>query len=493
MVSKSSVCASICCVLGVALVVVGGALIVVFKNLIHSNIEKQVNLKEGSETYNDWLDPPVPIYFQVWVLDVINHDEVVSQGKRPSVVQKGPYTYREHRGKVNITFNDNDTVTYREDRSFEFKRHMSAGPESETFTTVNLPMLTIANMIRFEYGFIQELADLILEGAGETLFLNLSVADILWGYEDKLLKDVDEILQRTINKTIDDHFGLFYNQNGSDDGVYNINTGVKDPSHFALIRSWNFNSNLPYWTSPSANMINGTDGTMFPPFVDKSAPLYLFSSDICRSLDVKFNHDYDFKDISLASFVAPDSTFLNVTLNPDNAGFCTPPGNCLPSGLLNVSACRQGAPVVMSQPHFLAADQSVINGVEGMHPMRAEHQTFVDVEPMTGVAMNVAKKLQINVYVEPVRHIKETEKITPVFLPILWINESAAIDDKTARKFRDKVQEPIKITEAVQYGLITLGAFILICVIVIFIRRTMCGNNDIHLQDLSGERDPLLN
>ncbi|XP_067663480.1 lysosome membrane protein 2-like [Haliotis asinina] len=493
MVSKSAVCTVISCIFGVALVAVGGALIVVFKNLIHSNIEQQVNLKEGSETYNEWLDPPVPIYFQIWVLDIVNHEEVVSQGKRPSVIQKGPYSYREHREKVNVTFNDNVTVTYREDRWFEFQRHMSAGPESDTFTTVNIPMLTIANLIRFEYGFIQELTDLVLEGVGERLFLQLSISDIMWGYEDKLLKLVDDILQRTVNKTIDDHFGLFYNQNGSDDGVYNINTGVNDASQFAVIRSWNYNSSLPYWTSVAANMINGTDGTMFPPFVDKSQPLYLFSSDICRSLDVKYQYDYTFKDISLARFVAPDSMFLNVTANPNNAGFCTPPGNCLPSGLLNVSVCREGSPVMMSQPHFLAADQSVIDGVEGMHPIRAEHETFVDVEPMTGVAMNVAKKLQINVYVEPISHIKDTEKITPVFLPILWLNESAAIDDKSASKFHEEVQEPIKITQAVQYGLITLGAFILVCVLSIVIRRTMCPNKDIPLQDLSRETDPLLN
>ncbi|XP_046557687.1 lysosome membrane protein 2-like [Haliotis rubra] len=436
MVTKSSVCAVISCIFGVALVAVGGALIVVFKNLIHSNIEQQVNLKEGSETYNDWLDPPVPIYFQVWVLDIVNHEEVVSQGKRPSVIQKGPYSYR--------------------------------------CAHATIPMLTIANLIRFEYGFIQELVDLVLEGVGERLFLQLSVSDIMWGYEDKLLKEVDDILQRTVNKTIDDHFGLFYNQNGSDDGAYNINTGVNDASQFAMIKSWNYNSTLPYWTSLTANMINGTDGTMFPPFVDKAQPLYLFSSDICR----------------------PGGNVMASGVD------CRP--NCgVPLSFRDSAACFSQwpimdtvidrGPVMMSQPHFLAADPSVINGVEGMHPIRSQHETFVDVEPMTGVAMNVAKKLQINVYVEPINHIKDTEKITPVFLPILWLNESAAIDEKSAAKFREKVQEPIKITQAVQYGLITLGAFILVCVLSVVIRRTMCPTKDIPLHDLSKETDPLLN
>jgi hypothetical protein len=33
------------------------------------------------------------------------------------------------------------TITYREIRSFTFDRDKSAGPQSDTFTTVNLPMI----------------------------------------------------------------------------------------------------------------------------------------------------------------------------------------------------------------------------------------------------------------------------------------------------------------------------------------------------------------
>ena len=48
---------------------------------------------------------------------------------------------RERREKVNITFAEDNTIWYRENKYFYFDRSRSVGPESENFTTVNLPML----------------------------------------------------------------------------------------------------------------------------------------------------------------------------------------------------------------------------------------------------------------------------------------------------------------------------------------------------------------
>ena len=52
--------------------------------------------------------------------------------------------------------------------------------------------------------------------------------------------------------------------------------------------------------------------------------------------------DVTVKELPGYRFSPPSSVFANLTVNPDNAGFCVPKGNCLGSGVLNVSACKQG-------------------------------------------------------------------------------------------------------------------------------------------------------
>ena len=46
-------------------------------------------------------------------------------------------------------------------------------------------------------------------------------------------------------------------------------------------------------------------------------------------------------NINLNGFIMNEEMFKNVTMNPSNAGFCTPAGNCLVSGIFNLSNCIQ--------------------------------------------------------------------------------------------------------------------------------------------------------
>jgi hypothetical protein len=41
-------------------------------------------------------------------------------------------------------------------------------------------------------------------------------------------------------------------------------------------------------------------------------------------------------------------------------------------------------PIIASSTHFLGAEDSVRNAVAGLHPDQNIHQSFMDVEPITG-------------------------------------------------------------------------------------------------------------
>ena len=48
------------------------------------------------------------------------------------------------------------------------------------------------------------------------------------------------------------------------------------------------------------------------------------------------------ENIQVLKFSPDEYFFANVSVNPDNAGFCTPADNCLPAGLLNLTNCLAG-------------------------------------------------------------------------------------------------------------------------------------------------------
>jgi hypothetical protein len=41
-----------------------------------------------------------------------------------------------------------------------------------------------------------------------------------------------------------------------------------------------------------------------------------------------------------------------------------------------------GAPIVVSFPHFYQADDKYINAVDGLHPNKEEHETYLDLNPV---------------------------------------------------------------------------------------------------------------
>nr|XP_028602948.1 platelet glycoprotein 4 isoform X2 [Podarcis muralis] len=256
------------------------------------------------------------------------------------------------------------------------------------------------------------------------------------------------------------------------DGLYRIHNGKNDTSKTALIETYKDKTTLPYWPGGCA-MINGTDGASFPPFVQKTARLDLFSSDICRSIYSNFDSEQTVKDIPLYRFIVPPGAFASPLVNPDNICFCTEKEisqNCTLAGALDISSCKQGKPVYVTLPHFLYASEEIAQGVEGLHPNPPEHMTFLDVEPTTGFTLQFAKRLQINLLVRPSTKITVLKKIKlPFLFPILWLNETAIIDDKKAEFFREKVTNKIKLLHLLQAVLIIAGSVMFLGFLVSFL------------------------
>lgn len=61
-----------------------------------------------------------------------------------------------------------------------------------------------------------------------------------------------------------------------------------------------------------------------------------------RSIHLAYVKDVEVKGIQAYRFAPPSDVLMSPKDNPTNEGFCVPAGDCLGTGVLKVSVCREG-------------------------------------------------------------------------------------------------------------------------------------------------------
>lgn len=75
----------------------------------------------------------------------------------------------------------------------------------------------------------------------------------------------------------------------------------------------------------------------------------------------------------------------------ENRCFCEQPDKCREGGVINVSKCRRGAPLMMSAPHFYLGEDKLVDAFEGLSPNKEKHETFLDVMTVSKVRLEWPK------------------------------------------------------------------------------------------------------
>jgi CD36 family len=120
-------------------------------------------------------------------------------------------------------------------------------------------------------------------------------------------------------------------------------------------------------------------GNSFTNLAPKECRFKIFYPD--RSITLDYTETVNNFGISSYRFAGTSRTFANATDNPDNWCFCSG-GECNPSGTVNASTCRFGAPVFVSFPHFYLGDPYYVDQVNGLNPEQDRHEFHIDLEPV---------------------------------------------------------------------------------------------------------------
>lgn len=442
-------------VLGAAVAILGGILIPLGNSIIESTVTKEAVIEPGTTAYDNWASAGAPVLRQFWFFEVQNPQEVLENGTSPLVAERGPYTYKtRYLPKENVTHNpENLTVSFLLPLGAIFEPSLSVGPEEDTITSLNLAVAGAYSVVPKPLHFALEA---MIKASNSSLFHRRTVRELLWGYRDPLLKGT---------------VGLFAPYNGTFDGIYTVFSGKDDISKVGIIESWRGMGDLTFWDDKYCNMINGTDASSFAPFLDKTKPLYFFSPDICRSVFASYKESHDLKGIEVYRYTLLPSTLAAPNDNPDNQCFCRDPKttkNCTVAGVLEISSCQDGKPIYISLPHFLYGSPSLREDIRGLNPVEDEHFTYLDVEPTTGFTLRFAKRIQVNMMYGPSKVVTVFKKVKDyTIFPVVWLNETAMLDDETADMFKKEIVSRIEILDITWKALLGTGlsvfAICLIC------------------------------
>jgi len=412
----------------IVFVFIGIVLLCTGSELFTTIYNAELVLQPESASFPMWRDIP-PLQARIHLFNVTNAKDVTEKGHLPKVEEIGPFVFYESHHKTGIHWNANNTITYKQIRTWHYAPELSVGDLDTEITILNPIAASIGEMLRTKIPKALHLGtNWLLKAKREQVFVTQKVGDILFnGFDDPFLtfmEDFKMIIEPFVpDGAFMDKFGFFYNRNGSDwvDGVFNMFTGHEDNSLVGKVHAWNYSTHGLF--PGECGVVKGGAGEFYPPRLNKTY-IDLFSNDLCRSIRFNYNTTaYPF-GIHSYEYIADASMFANGTENPDNACY-NPQDVFLPSGVYNTSICRFGAPVFVSQPHFLFADSYYRNRVMGLNPDQNKHRTFMRIEPESGVPTQVSAKFQLNVLMDSVPDVDMFENLPRSFVPVMWYENAA--------------------------------------------------------------------
>ncbi|CAG7833576.1 unnamed protein product [Allacma fusca] len=440
-------------------------------------VKEETRLETNSSTFNKWQNVEVPIVLKLTFFNITNPDAIEKgqPGEKFNLTEVGPFVWVEKRYKEIIAIDDNeDSISYKEYTTYTFSPELSGGrSDQEEIYMVNFPFVAVSTILKKTIYSFANLAINSLVKDGERFVRKVKVAEVMF----------DGIsLNPTYNALVSlspggppeefsgGKFAFYKSKNNSHDGLYKIKRGIDNHKTFGNILAWEGEAELSWWTDPKlpsyeeqyCNKINGSDGSLFPPFVTKERTMRIFVDDICRSIYLKFNKEMNYQGIDGYQFTIPPVMFEDPTINKDNQCFCTDPGfemaKYCAAGLVRIFACKSGAPVVVSNPHFLDASDMFRDGVVGMRPEREIHGTQIEVEPRSGLLLRARKRIQFNVEMQPLAGITAFNNVTApsVVVPLFWAEEEAAINTDDVEELKDTLMKPLKTVKIAQWTVIAV-------------------------------------
>lgn len=359
------------------------------------------------------------------------------------------------------------------------------------------------------------------------IFFTVNVGEFLFdGVKNELVSwmPTQSLLKNKIPPVFkDEKFAIFNGKvDTSDNECYQVETSSESWDRHTMITKYGHNKDelmdslatmetlstngngLTYWWSgPDSygntgnesvcNELKGTDGQQFPPGVDKTQRLHIFNTAPCRSVYMEYVEDMDVEGVPTYNYAVPSDAanvnkvdnfcaceelskcpecdgntittdcFMRMEDDPETLDISMCEVNNCHDGLQDISVC-QGAPTFLSFPHFLLAPDQV-SKFTGLSPNSEKHKNYLNVEPNTGMTVNLHQRIQLNTPLPSqellpggkTMKMLETVKAITAF-PVVWLDQGADIeDDPDMVKHLKSQLKLLNIADISKWALIGVG------------------------------------
>ncbi|XP_043253462.1 protein croquemort-like [Colletes gigas] len=461
-------------IIGLIVTIFGLTLGILWSAIYTSILGSQLPLTPTSANYELWKETPIPMYLKLYMFNLTNPEAFNSpNGTKPHFAEMGPYVFREVDYKLQQTWNENNTITYQRKRVWHFDESLSAGKLSDNVTNINPVTASVAYTLRHKKPLLRDITDRIMHAIKQKLVITKTVNQLLFeGYNDTMLTIARKL---KITKIPMDKFGWFYNRNNSAtyDGTFNMLTGVSNMLELGMLKGWNYKDKVDYYRG-ECGIVKGTNGDLWPPLPDNKT-ISFFISDICTSMTVVYANTTIHEGLTGVTYTSDDTIFDNGTKVPWRQCYCE--GECIPSGALNISLCKWGAPAFISLPHFYLADPSYRNNIDGMNPSKEKHQLSISIEPNTGVPLKVSAQLQLNLLIQPDKYMSMFKHLEKTFVPMLWFTQEAYLTPSYASKVKFVIILQ-SLGSVTFFGIAGIGILIICIGVFVLIRSNWKGEDN---------------
>ncbi|XP_071875306.1 platelet glycoprotein 4 [Bombus fervidus] len=400
-------------------------------------LDQEIRMTPNSLIFELWRKPIVDVYMKIYIFNITNAEEFLEGGVKLKVEEVGPYVYQEILENTNVTWHENSTISFVPKRKIVYIPELSIGnPEVDMVFAPNIPMLGAFSTLHDAGFFVNYPLNSLINLLNSKPILHLTVHDYLWGYEDTLIHLASNIMPSFINFG---KFGLLDRMYDEGNNVVLMNIGhnenmTEEEGRYLSIQLYNGSPGMSQWgyredngneTYPEntiCNLIRGsTEGELFPAYLDKRAVFRIFRKAFCRTIPIVFKEEVVAENGLGGYLYSMSDNFLDTPdENPDNTCYCKKKGKCLKKGLSDMTPCYYSIPAAMSLPHFLHADPSLQENIEGINPDPEKHTTKIILEPIIGFPMKVNSKVQINLVMHPVQYNSQIEIFNNLVIPLFW-------------------------------------------------------------------------